>query len=494
MIELGSVRSAVAALDPAWLSEQRWFGGKGRGIAALGLANAFALDGRSVLAIVRVSFADGSRQRISVPFTSATAGGTATDASIVLRPADAGDGAWRALATAAAEGRVVPALEDPGLDPDRPRAITAALVCRPSGHLDDLLGGAATPERALGVDQSNTSVVLGERVVLKAFRGIETGLEPDLELTAFLSEEAPFGAVPPLVGSVELVSSEDGVATIALLTEYVPDAVDGYESTAETLTTWLLAPGEVTVEFASEDAADLGLLTAALHAALVSRPEVEGFEVRPATHDELRSWRVGAEEGLERAIALTEGSVRERLRQAAPEIVARLSVHEALASAPLVSRIHGDLHLGQVMRSEDGWRIIDFEGEPTRSIDERRRHASPLRDVASMLRSLHHIGLSAARRADERTIERGSGPLTAPGLDMDGWLRRSRERFLAAYRHGLRHAGVSSLDVDDDLLLAFELEKAVYEFVYAVTYLPSWSEIALGGLEGLLGWAGESAR
>mgnify|MGYP001573975894 CR=1 FL=1 len=487
LFERGVVERAIEGLDPGWLGEQRWFGRKGAAISGLRFAHAFALDERSVLAFVDVSFGNGSRSRISLPFVADRDG---PETAPELRAAEPGDGAWRALAAAAFDGRVIPAITpDIGSSATAgpPPTTSAVLVCRPAGRARSLLD--LETERPLGVDQSNTSVVLGERIVLKAFRAIEPGLEPDLELTAFLSEEAAFGAVPPLAGSVELVTASDGVATVALLTEFVPDAEDGYETTAEMLTGWLLAPGSVAVEFATEDAQDLGLLTAALHGALLSRPRIEGFELRPASRDELRRWRVDAETGLGRAIEVSEGYVRERLREAAPAISARFTVYEALAESPLVARIHGDYHLGQVMRTADGWRIIDFEGEPTRSLDERRRHASPLRDVASMLRSLHHIGLSAAQRAEERH----GGPLASTGLDLDGWLLRSRERFLAAYRSGLRAAG-AEVAVDEDLLLAFELEKACYEFVYAATYLPGWATIAIGGLDGLLAWSVDRGR
>ena len=129
--------------------------------------------------------------------------------------------------------------------------------------------------------------------------------------------------------------------------------------------------------------------------------------------------------------------------------------------------------------------MIDFEGEPLRPLEERRRHGSPLRDVASMLRSLDHVGRSAGRRAEERA----GGPLEAPGLDLEAWLRRSRERFLEAYRRGIRAAG-GPFVVDDELIRAFEIEKETYEFIYAATYLPEWLWAPLGGMRGLLGEAG----
>ena len=173
-----------------------------------------------------------------------------------LRVAEPGDGAWRSLAGAMADGRTIAAIAADHAT-DRP---TAALVCRPARAMPPDI--ESTPERDLGVDQSNTSVVLGEQVVLKAYRRIQSGLNPDLELTAFLTEEAGFAAVPPLAGFAEVISARQGTATVAIAQAFVADGADLYESLAEALTAWILAPGEVTVEFATEVAADIGALTA----------------------------------------------------------------------------------------------------------------------------------------------------------------------------------------------------------------------------------------
>jgi maltose alpha-D-glucosyltransferase/alpha-amylase len=165
----------------------------------------------------------------------------------------------------------------------------------------------------------------------------------------------------------------------------------------------------------------------------------------------------------------------------APAIAEQLSVFEALPTVPILTRVHGDYHLGQVLETADGYRIIDFEGEPTRPLEERRRRNSPLRDVASMLRSIDHVGRSARRRAESR---RG-GAVESPGLDVEGWLVRSRERFLEAYRAGLRELG-APIEVDEDLLRAFEFEKECYEFIYAATYLPDWLWAPLEGMRALV--------
>jgi trehalose synthase-fused probable maltokinase len=483
------VRAAVERLDPADLAEERWFGAKGRPVDGLELVEAFDLnaEGSAVLAIVGVRTRKAITARYSVML-----GGDAEDPG----PATPGDGSWRTLAAAIAEGRTIPAIARPGPAGAADLGsgpVTAALVCRPARALerlvDDPAAVARLEERALGADQSNTSVVLGERLLLKAYRRIETGLNPELELVAYLSEEADFPAVPPLAGYAEVVSAKDGLATVAILQAFVAGASDAYESIAETLAAWLLAPGSVSVEYATEVAADLGTLTAALHTTLATAAAAPDFAPREATREELRRWSAEARTQFDQAVEVTSGEAHRTLRDLGASIAAELTVFEALAATPVVTRVHGDLHLGQVLIADDGYRIIDFEGEPTRPIEDRRAHRSPLRDVASMLRSIDHVGRSARRRAEIRN----GGPLEAPGLDIEAWLVRARERFLGSYRAGIRHGG-GRVTVDPDLLRAFEIEKECYEFIYAATYLPEWSWAPTEGMRGLFATDRDDSR
>ena len=122
------------------------------------------------------------------------------------------------------------------------------------------------------------------------------------------------------------------------------------------------------------------------------------------------------------------------LRRDASSIAARLSRFEAVATAPMVMRIHGDLRLGRLLVADDGYRVVGFEGDLLRSLEDRRRPESPLRDVASVLRSLDHVARDARRRADART----GAAIERPRLDIDAWIERARARFLAAYAEGLR--------------------------------------------------------
>jgi maltose alpha-D-glucosyltransferase/alpha-amylase len=270
-----------------------------------------------------------------------------------------------------------------------------------------------------------------------------------------------------------------------MLQAYVADADDAYEATATVLATLIAAPGNADLEAATRIAEDLGMLIAGLHAALASPPaDAPDMAPRPATHDELRAWRLDAHRQLDlaiRAVAAVDTEAAAELRRESAAIAARASRFEAVASAPLVMRIHADLHLGQVLVGGDGYRVIDFEGEPLRPVEDRRRPDSPLRDVASLLRSLDHVARSARRRAEARN----GGPLERPGLDIEAWIDRARERFLGAYADGLMRAA-STIVLDLDLLDAFEVAKEAREFVYAATMLPSWLWAPREGMRWLL--------
>jgi maltose alpha-D-glucosyltransferase/alpha-amylase len=429
-----------------------------------------------VLAVASFELEDRSTQRYTLALTGRP-----------LRPAVDGDGAWRALMVCIAEGRTIGALPRATLAAgDAPGPVAAALVCRPAQALPEIVPGGPgavrdMPEQALGADQSNTSAVIGVQLLLKVYRRLEAGLNPELELVAFLTEVARFPAVAPLAGYAEVVSSSSGAATVAVAQGFIAEGADAYESIADSLVGWLLAPGQVSVELATEVAAELGSLTAGLHAALSDDRGLPEFAPREATRAELRSWARTAQRQLLRAVDVTPGEAGQVLREHAAAIAAELTVFEALPTSPRLTRVHGDYHLGQVLVGSDRYWVVDFEGEPLRPIEERRAHGSPLRDVACMLRSLDHVGRSAGRRA----VARNGGALESPGLDLEAWLRRAPERFIDAYRAGLREAG-APIDVDPALLRAFEIEKETYEFIYASTYLPTWLWAPTEGIRALL--------
>lgn len=450
------------------------------------LAHAFPLAADAALALVDVRPGErGERSdRYAIPFVLRDG---------VVREAAEGDGVWLRLAAAIAEGRTIAALAHAGAGAGNPPDghVEAALVCRPSPGFADAWGDgdatavASSGEAPLGRDQSNTSTIIGGRLLLKGYRRIQPGLNPDLELTAYLTEDAGFAGVPRLAGWAEVVTREGGVATVAMLQAFIPDAADAYERTAELLADLVLAPGSASLEWATDLAADLGTLVAGLHAALATPPsDAPDLVPRTATHDELKAWRLDAHRQLSIAIpAVTavDPVAGAELRREAAAIAARASRFEAVATAPMVMRIHGDLHLGQILVGDDGYRVIDFEGEPLRPIEDRRRPDSPLRDVASLLRSLDHVARSARRRAEQRN----GGPIERPSLDIDAWIERARVRCLRAYTDGLHRSG-APVTLDLDLLDAFEVAKEAYELVYAATVLPSWLWAPREGMRWLL--------
>ncbi len=308
----------------------------------------------------------------------------------------------------------------------------------------DLVG-----ERRLAVEQSNTSVVVGERLILKLYRLLEPGENPDVEISAFLARVG-FADTPALAGSV-IYETDDSRASAAMLQAYLPDADDAWAAMRSALG----SDPQRGVEMAER----IGDLTARLHRALASRPDDAAFPSRPATGAETAAWRASAERQATLAVDLVRGPEHERLVALAPAVRARFAdAFGSATGAARVNRIHGDYHLGQLLaRSDGGLAVIDFEGEPSRPLAERRAPTSPLRDVAGMLRSFDYAA---------RTAER------ADSLAADAWLTRARDAFLEAYG-----------DVDTALLSAFELEKACYEVRYEASNRPDWLWLPLAALE-----------
>jgi trehalose synthase-fused probable maltokinase len=357
-------------------------------------------------------------------------------------PAD-GDGAWRAIAGAMVDGTTLR-----GRQGSFVASSTAAIGGLLDGPIDQLA------ERRLAVEQSNTSVVLGDRLILKVYRLLEVGENPDLELSAFLTD-AGFVDTPAVAGALVHASRGDRAAA-AMLQAFVPSTGDAWAAMLDALAE---DPSRAT-----DIAASIGDLTARMHRALASRPTHTGFPARRATPEETAGWRASAERQLAQAVTAVSGDAHARLVQLAPEITARFAdTFGAAGGEARVSRIHGDYHLGQLLaRHDGGFSVIDFEGEPARPLAERREPSSPLRDVAGMLRSLDYAA---------RTAEAGR---RADGFDPEGWLGEARVAFLDAY------GGIGS--DQRGLLDAFELEKACYEVRYEANNRPSWLWLPLAAV------------
>jgi maltose alpha-D-glucosyltransferase/alpha-amylase len=432
----------MSAFDADWLAARRWFRTKARPLAAVAVEDVAPLGvGGSVLIVLRAEHAGGGADRYLVP-------AVVPEGAAAREPAD-GDGTWRALVGAIAEG--ASAAAEHGHFRFEPTASLGALL--PEGAT----AAGRLEERRLGVEQSNTSVRLGDRLILKVYRLLEPGTNPEVEVNAILTDRG-FRWAPRLAGSGSWVPDEGEPATAVMLQELVPARGDGWAWMLASLSTPPQGPLE-----ALAGVAQIAGITAEMHAALAARPERPGFPARPAERHEARAWREAADRELDAALAVLGGRERERLEAVSGEIRARFAAMEA-AEGVMVHRIHGDYHLGQLLRTEEGFVVVDFEGEPGRPLAARRLPGSPLRDVAGMLRSLDYA---------VRTAER-EGP---DGFAHSAWLADARSSFVGAYGgEAVAHAA---------LLAAFEAEKACYEVRYEANNRPGWTWLPIEALERL---------
>ena len=425
----------MTPLTAAWLASQRWFRAKQRPIASVTPSDSAAL-GPAELTILEVEYADGgSVDHYLVPTVDGR------------EPTD-GDGAWTAIVRTMADGAEI-------------QANRGRFTFSRTDALEELLPSAgeaagALGERRLRVEQSNTSVVLGERLILKLYRLLEAGTSPDLDVSAFLTETG-FADTPAVAGAATYTPDGGQPAAVAMLQAFVPSTGDAWAAMLHALGNDPRRGLDI--------AATVGGVTAALHAALASRPDAEFFPSRVATVGETAGWRASAERQLAQAVTAVGGAAHAQLVALAPAVTARFADTFGSATGDArVSRIHGDYHLGQLLaRTDGGFSVIDFEGEPARPLAERRQPGSPLRDVAGLLRSLDYAARTAQR--------------SATSLVADAWLAEARRAFVAAY------GGISPSE--RALLDAFELEKACYEVRYEAGNRPEWLWLPLAAVEHL---------
>jgi len=368
------------------------------------------------------------------------------------------------------------------------------------------------PPRPLGVEQSNISIVFGDKVIMKLYRRLRAGLQPDVEMSRFLTQTANYRNTPALLGSI--VHEVDGQEpiTLAAAFAFVANQGDAWSAVVEALQreleTYALRRDAGVVDseheafgFPLDIGGLLGRRTAELHIALASDRDDAAFATAAVTTADLRRWSRSADREARRLLAHLR-SARKTLPDTAREFSERvLSLREALLrrlQAPAArppsgrrSRIHGDYHLGQVLIAQNDVMLIDFEGEPQRSLAERRAKSSPLRDIAGMLRSFDYAAAtSLVRHGDSPAISHAAIADRA-----DTWRARTSADFLKSYRETI--AGVATYPDDpelaDSLLELFLLQKAVYEVGYELANRPTWAWIPLRGIVELLTERGAQA-
>jgi maltose alpha-D-glucosyltransferase/alpha-amylase len=365
--------------------------------------------------------------------------------------------------------------------------------------------------RRMDVEQSNTSVVIDERIVLKGYRKIHAGPQPELEVARFLATVG-YANTPSLYGFLEYVA-EDGVSTsLAIAQQFVESQGDGWGVTIAYLERFFdrnkdmsasheVAPqaGDVPQpadyhEIFVQRARRLGIRTAELHRAFATSTGDPEFEPEAVTQADLDAWVAQARESagtaldeLERELDRVPTDVREFARtliEGRERLFDRLTLPQNDRLEIVKTRYHGDYHLGQVLVLADDFMIVDFEGEPGRALAERRKKSSPLRDVAGMLRSINYAAVAALRGSSS---DRAEDTSALEPLARD-WERRSVEAFLAGYRETI--VGARSYPADaamaEQLLDLFTLEKAFYEMSYELANRPAWVRIPLEGIRNIL--------
>ncbi len=317
--------------------------------------------------------------------------------------------------------------------------------------------------RPVSAEQSNTSIVFDEELILKVFRRLEAGINPELELLRFLTERG-FENIAQLAGWYAYTGRQMD-ATLGILQQFVAGE-DGWDRALATM--------ESDPERFLDSLRRLGEVTGQMHAALGSDPDDPAFSPEETSVESLGLLTATVDEEIESIfLDLPEDTPElDPIRGRGEEVRERLRMLTNLGGVGRVIRHHGDFHLGQTLWAGDDWVVLDFEGEPARSLPERRRKRSPLRDVAGMLRSF-------AYAASASPLQRGVEPPVA-------WEERARAEFIDGYRQTVDQNLVPSGAGMDRLLKVFELEKAVYELRYELDNRPDWVGIPVAGIQRLI--------
>jgi maltose alpha-D-glucosyltransferase/alpha-amylase len=507
-----------------YIRNRRWFAGKARGLKSASISNLVPVPGAAgdpQLAAVVISYAEGDPDTYQLPLAYANH----VEAPHILERWPQSAIAWIRVQGEEGRGLLYDALGPPGFAEAMLGAIarrrratngTGTLIGSTTRAFARLRGPETVRlEAALSVaEQSNNSVVFGERLILKVFRRLEEGVNPELEVGRFLTEKTNFAQIAPLAGSLEYRRDSGEPISLAVLQGYVPNQGDAWQYTLNTLSHFFRGvdlvgaePPPVARNLVQASAAELpeaaartigayldsarllGRRTAEMHRALASDPLDPAFAPERITAQDQRSIYQSISGVSMRSTDLLRSQLKklpEDAREEAKQVLELepriASILKAFLSRRLTTtriRVHGDYHLGQVLYTGHDFVIIDFEGEPTRSLYERRLKRLALRDVAGMLRSFDYAS-QAALRSDQ--IDAAA----LPGLRTWGrfWVQCVSAAFLRSY---LATAGTESFvpQAPDDLDLQLNtmlLEKALYELRYELNMRPDWVRIPLRGI------------
>lgn len=357
------------------------------------------------------------------------------------------------------------------------------------------------PQKMLGVEQSNTSLIVGKKIMLKMYRRTAFGSHPEVATTSFLTEEAKFENTPAYLGLLELKYEDGRTMALGILQSFVPNVGDGWSYTMDYLKSFFAASlaGQNETDHSDylKEARLLGKRTAEMHKSFAKGTD-EIFKPVAVTAEDLVAWKEQVTAQADKTIAVAQanvdhltGDVKKRVEgliNGRERIVARIAELLPVVADGNKTRFHGDYHLGQVVLDEAGdFYILDFEGEPLRPITERQVKQSVLKDVAGMVRSFDYAAFGAVLQYVLPENREKAMQLAAK------WQQKATEAFLNGYFENMTEC--ASLPADKDVALKlldlFVLEKALYEVIYEVANRPDWLAIPMNGLSRLVNLDGE---
>jgi trehalose synthase-fused probable maltokinase len=491
---------SLGAVLPDYVSARRWYRSKARTICRLTVVDSIpaAIVGAFIL-VIRIEYQDGAPDAYFVPVAVARPGDAAAldEPVCTLRGPDGREGVLHGVLSNATFRQ---ALLDVVVCERAFKGRYGTLIGQRTEALDAVCGeGALELESFVSrAEQSNTSVIYGDRYILKLFRKLEQGINPDIEIGTFLTRRG-FRNTPAVLGQIEYRLQNREAYTAGILQQFVRNQGDAWSYTLRSLGGFFeralaarSGPPEVPQDLLGEYAASAALLgkrTAQMHAAFEDENGGPDFVPEPFTgrdreklYQDLLGQADIAFELLRRKQAILTGSRSEAAREVLhlePEVTARFNALRESPVSALRIRHHGDYHLGQVLYTGDDFMIIDFEGEPARSLSERRQKALAMRDVAGMLRSFHYAAYAALFETSARaTLESWTAAWT-------GWVSAMYWKAYLSEGRGLRciPSGASEQKL---LLDAFLLQKALYEVAYELNNRPDWVHIPLRGILSLM--------